>query len=379
MIFLYLINYSENNSELAIMAINSFLRDLKNKDYRIRGLALRSLCSLRFDGAIDYAKSHVLERLNDDDPYVKTAAINGCVKLYFMDKNFVEENSIVDTLYDMVKDPSSLVVLSAINALNELMRDSGGMSVNEQIVVYLINRIKDFDEFGQAIVLEVVYRYDPASEDEMYGIMNNVADLLKGSASCVILATIKIFLKYFEYESAIVEQVMAKIRGPLLTLLANGEQEMRYVVVCHLQNLINRGASTFFEKDYKAFYCHADDPHYIQNVKLEILVKLGNEDNLVDILNELAEYANDIDLFLSKKAITTLGNFGCRFPSKNTFIIKQLASFIKIKKTHLMDEISIAFSLILSKNVNKISEVSDYIEDLLEFASSEEAKVRKYN
>lgn len=358
------------------MAINSFIRDLKNKDYRIKGLALRSLCSLRFDGAIDYAKPHVLERLNDDDAYVKTAAINGCVKLFYMEKNFVEENSIVDTLYDMLKDPSALVVLAAVNALNEIMRDTGGMGINEQIVVYLVNRIKDFDEFGQAIILDLVYRYDPESEDEMYGIMNNIVDLLKGSASCVILAIIKIFLKYFEYESAIVEQVMNKIKGPMLTLLANGEQEMRYVVVCHLQNLINRGAANFFEKEYKSFYCHADDPNYIQDVKLDILVRLGNEENLVDILNELAEYANDIDLHLSKKAITTLGKFGCRFPSKNSFIVKQLASFIKIKKTHLMDEIAIAFSLILSKNVNKIDEIKDYIEELLDFASSEESKVR---
>ncbi len=35
-------------SESAILAINTFLRDLKNNDPKTRGLALRSLCSLKY-------------------------------------------------------------------------------------------------------------------------------------------------------------------------------------------------------------------------------------------------------------------------------------------------------------------------------------------
>lgn len=148
MIFLYLTTYAENNPDLAIMSINCFVKDITNKDYKIRGLALRNLCSLRFKGIIDYASPHALAGLNDDDPYVRKTAITGCVKLSFIQSKFAAENNVVDTLYDMIKDPSTIVVLSAINALNELMRDTGGMAVNESIVVYLINRLKDFDEFG---------------------------------------------------------------------------------------------------------------------------------------------------------------------------------------------------------------------------------------
>jgi len=36
------------------MAINTFLKDCTHKDGKIRGLALRSLCSLRFAGAFEY-------------------------------------------------------------------------------------------------------------------------------------------------------------------------------------------------------------------------------------------------------------------------------------------------------------------------------------
>lgn len=56
MIYLYLTNYAESNPELAVMAINTFTKDcsLKEKDPKIRGLALRNLCSLKFQGSIEY-------------------------------------------------------------------------------------------------------------------------------------------------------------------------------------------------------------------------------------------------------------------------------------------------------------------------------------
>jgi AP-4 complex subunit beta-1 len=54
MIYLYLINYAEQNQELAILAINTFWMDIKQQNHKIRGLALRSLCSLRFEGVTQY-------------------------------------------------------------------------------------------------------------------------------------------------------------------------------------------------------------------------------------------------------------------------------------------------------------------------------------
>jgi len=54
MIYLYISNHAESKPDLAIMAINTFLKDIDHKDEKIRGLALRYLCSLRFIGAYEY-------------------------------------------------------------------------------------------------------------------------------------------------------------------------------------------------------------------------------------------------------------------------------------------------------------------------------------
>lgn len=51
MVYFYLSIYAEEYDDVAIMAINTFLKDCNSSDESIRGLSLRSLCSLKFRGA----------------------------------------------------------------------------------------------------------------------------------------------------------------------------------------------------------------------------------------------------------------------------------------------------------------------------------------
>lgn len=37
--------------------------------------------------------------------------------------------------------------MAAINALEEVMSEEGGMAVNNKIIVYLLNRLSDFNDF----------------------------------------------------------------------------------------------------------------------------------------------------------------------------------------------------------------------------------------
>ena len=64
------------------MAINTFLKDIKsNPDPKVRGLALRSLCSLRVESTFEYLHGAVTDGLNDADAYVRRTAIIGALKL----------------------------------------------------------------------------------------------------------------------------------------------------------------------------------------------------------------------------------------------------------------------------------------------------------
>eukprot|EP01017_Pseudomicrothorax_dubius_P016528 TRINITY_DN1875_c0_g2_i6.p1 TRINITY_DN1875_c0_g2~~TRINITY_DN1875_c0_g2_i6.p1 ORF type:complete len:411 (-),score=128.24 TRINITY_DN1875_c0_g2_i6:134-1366(-) len=172
MIYLYLANYAESNASLAIMAINTYLKDCKAADGKTRGLALRSLCSLRFSGAYEYLQPAILEGMRDLDSYVRKTAIMGCVKVYHMNPSLIRNSNIIDTLYGLIKDPDNQVATNAIIALDEILESEGGIAISQKMIVYLLNKIREFNEWGQTLILELVAKYKPKSENELFDILN---------------------------------------------------------------------------------------------------------------------------------------------------------------------------------------------------------------
>ncbi len=63
------------------------------------------------------------------------------------------------------------MIANAITALNEILMSEGQMAINAQITMYLLNRIREFNEWGQCVLLDLVSRYTPASQEEMFDIM----------------------------------------------------------------------------------------------------------------------------------------------------------------------------------------------------------------
>ena len=292
MIYLFLTTYAENHPELALMAINSFYKDCQSTNPTIRAYALRSLCSQRFNGAQEYLQQQILLQLNDYDPHVRKTAIMGVIKLYHTSPQFVDDNNLIDTLYNMLKDPIPSVVVNAVCALNEIMFEEGGMVINNKIIMHLLSKIEKFDDYGKAIILEVTSRYVPKNEEETFEIMNHLYTFLKQVRGSTIQATIKIFLNFALNDPKLLDQVIEKIKGPLLTLMSSrdDDNEIKYVAVCHISQLVNMGANTHLEADYKRFFCQAKDPLYIQEKKLEIIVNLTNKENQTPILNELGYF-----------------------------------------------------------------------------------------
>lgn len=83
MIYFYLTTYAEDNPDLSIMAINTFKKDCKHASGKIRGLALRNLCSFRSSDYVNSVLPTLRELVMDFDPYVKKTAILGILKVFF--------------------------------------------------------------------------------------------------------------------------------------------------------------------------------------------------------------------------------------------------------------------------------------------------------
>ncbi len=83
MIYFYLTTYAEDNQDLAIMAVNTFKKDCKNSSPKIRGLALRSLCSFKSSDYVNSVLPILRELVNDFESYVKKTAIMGILKVFY--------------------------------------------------------------------------------------------------------------------------------------------------------------------------------------------------------------------------------------------------------------------------------------------------------
>ena len=159
MVYLYITTYAAAQPELSLLAINTLQKDCRDEDPMTRGLALRSFTALRLDNVTEYLPPVVAAGLKDMSPYVRKTAVMACIKLHRLAPEMITDLDVVNKLYDMLRDRDPQVVANCICALNEILQSEGGMAINKPIIHHLLNRMRDFNEWAQCIVLEMVARY----------------------------------------------------------------------------------------------------------------------------------------------------------------------------------------------------------------------------
>lgn len=55
----------------------------------------------------------------------------------------------------MIRDNDPYVLVNALEALKEILLNEGGIAISSKMVIYLLNRLKEFNEWGQASVLGI--------------------------------------------------------------------------------------------------------------------------------------------------------------------------------------------------------------------------------
>ena len=161
MIYFYLTTYAEDNPDLAIMAVNTFQKDCKHNSSKVRGLALRNLCSFRSVDYVNNVLPTIRELLTDFEPYVKKTAITGLLKIFYHDPVIVfstymfikDDENIISTLSHLIRDSDSLVSVNAVMALNEILVSEGGIPLTPKLVKYLYNRLKEYNGWEQTQIL----------------------------------------------------------------------------------------------------------------------------------------------------------------------------------------------------------------------------------
>ncbi|KAF3630347.1 hypothetical protein FXO38_27204 [Capsicum annuum] len=124
LVYLYLINYAKSQPDLAILAINTFVKDSQDPNPLIRDLV-------------------------DDNPYVcKTTTI--CVaKLYEINIELVEDRGFLNALKGLISENNPLVAANVVTALTKIQESSSKpiFEITSHTLSKLLTALNECTEF----------------------------------------------------------------------------------------------------------------------------------------------------------------------------------------------------------------------------------------
>ena len=374
MVFLYIVNYAHQVEQGAFLAINTFLRDMKDPNPKVRGLALRMLCSIKFKGVYEYFANALYDSLKDAHPYVRKTAVTALLKVYHLNQKLITDKDI-DLLYEMIGDKDPLVVMNVLFVLGEILKKEGGIVLSNKMVNHLLNIFNQLNEWGQVSVLQLLSKFTPKDQQQMFDIMNILEEYLKTSSGAIVLGVTKVFINFTKDNEVLYPQVIKRLRDPLITLLSScaiqNTPEIQYSILCHIYFLILKGGRETFSELYKTFYAEYEEPLYIKKIKLKILVQIANDSSYYDILSEFEEYANEKSSTFGKYSIRKIGELALRVDSSLQAVIDILKKLLSPQVDYIVSESFCVLRDLMRKYPALINEFLHLIESSIQILSND--------
>uniref|UniRef100_A0A674NT47 Adaptor related protein complex 1 subunit beta 1 n=1 Tax=Takifugu rubripes TaxID=31033 RepID=A0A674NT47_TAKRU len=322
LVYLYLMNYAKSQPDMAIMAVNTFVKDCEDPNPLIRALAVRTMGCIRVDKITEYLCEPLRKCLKDEDPYVrKTAAV--CVaKLHDINAQLVEDQGFLDTLKDLISDSNPMVVANAVAALSEIAEshpNSNLLDLNPQTINKLLTALNECTEWGQIFILDCLANYTPRDDRESQSICERVTPRLSHANSAVVLSAVKVLMKFMEMLPKDLDYYEGLFR--------------------------------------MVFFVKYNDPIYVKLEKLDIMIRLASQANIAQVLAELKEYATEVDVDFVRKAVRAIGRCAIKVEQSAERCVSTLLDLIQTKVNYVVQEAIVVIKDIFRKYPNKYESV----------------------
>jgi hypothetical protein len=152
---MFLIHYSEQKSDIALLSVNAFQKDLSDPNQLIRAQALRVLTSIRVKMIAHLQVLAIKKVCKDSSPYVRKAAALAVTKVMSLEPEL--KDSLLDVVEILLADNNNMVIGSAVAAFNEVCVDR--IDLLHPHFRKLSRQVADCDEWSQCIILSVLIRY----------------------------------------------------------------------------------------------------------------------------------------------------------------------------------------------------------------------------
>uniref|UniRef100_A0A7S4UU97 AP complex subunit beta n=1 Tax=Guillardia theta TaxID=55529 RepID=A0A7S4UU97_GUITH len=378
LVYLYLINYAKAQPDLAILAVNTFVKDASDSNPLIRALAVRTMGCIRVEQITEYLTNPLLKTLKDEDPYVRKTAAMCVAKLYDINPDLVKEQGFLDLLIGLISDPNPTVVANAVASLTEIAEASGMSDIftfAPEALMKLLSALNECTEWGQVYILDAISTYRPSDAKEAESIIERVIPRLQHANAAVVLSAVKVVLGCLQLctNAESVKTYIKKLSPPLVTLLAS-EPEIQYVALRNIQLICSRRPN-ILANDIKVFFCKYNDPTYVKVEKVDVMVMLANERTVEQVLLELKEYAfAEVDVDFVRKAVRAIGKCALKIERCAERCVAILLDLIQTKVSYVVQESIVVIKDIFRKYPNQYESVIGTLCENLESLEHPEAK-----
>mmetsp|Transcript_18642 Transcript_18642/g.33698 ORF Transcript_18642/g.33698 Transcript_18642/m.33698 type:complete len:873 (+) Transcript_18642:16-2634(+) len=356
LVYLYIINYAKSQPELAFMAVNSFRKDARQRtNPLLRALAVRTMGYIRVERISEYICEPLSDALRDDDPYVrKTAAI--CVaKLYEIAPELIEDHEILVRLRELLHDGNAMVVANALAAVAEIseIRGTSLVTMTNHLIGKVLAALNECTDWGQIFILDYLSGYIPADSREAESIVERVVPRLAHNNPALVLTAAKVVVRYMDFVTSadVIRSMSRKLAPSLVTLLAS-QPEIQYVALRNI-SLIVQKRPNILEKDVRIFFCKYNDPNYVKMEKLDIIYRLADIRNVDLVLNELKEYATEVDVEFVRKSVRTIGRIALKLDKAADRCVSALQDLIQLKLGMILQEVVVVVKDVFRRYPNR--------------------------
>ena len=378
LVYLYLINYAKSQPNLAIMAVNTFVKDASDGNPLIRALAVRTMGCIRVQQITEYLTTPLLKCLRDEDPYVRKTAAICVVKLFDINPELVQEQGFLELVVNLVSDQNPSVVANAVACLSEIAEASGHENIFGLVpgcLPKLLAALNECSEWGQVHLLDAIALLRPDDAKTAESTIDRVLPRLQHSNSAVVLSAAKVVLNNLALTSdaEVVRTVAKKLAPPLVTLLS-AEPEIQFVALRNIQ-LITQKRPGILANDIKVFFCRYNDPTYVKMEKVDVIIMLASDRNVEQVLMELKEYAYaEVDMDFVRKAVRAIGRCALKMASAAERSVAVLVDLIQTKVSYVVQEAIVVIKDIFRKYPNQYESVISTLCENLESLEEPEAK-----
>lgn len=351
LVYLYLVNYSSQEPEQAIMAVNTIVQDAMDlSNPLIRALAVRTMCRIKLESVAEHMIIPLKRALKDENPYVRKTAAFGVSKLYEIIPEAVETAELFPDLLSLLKDENPMVVANTTEALFEIneRRTIPVFQLTADTLPLLLAALTSSSEWCQTMFLDALAKYTPISAEDASFLIDRLIPMLKNSNPAVVVGAFRCIFLFLDYDKRNPADVFLSVIPPFITLVTSAEFEIQYLVLRTLSLFVHKYPRAL-AKEIRVFFCKYNDPSYIKMEKLDIIVTICHSITAPAVLDELAEYCNAVDVAFVRKAVQCIGQIAIKINNAAPRCVDILVGLIDGKAEYAIEEAVVVMSDILRR------------------------------